>query len=98
MAQVAFSEKALTDVERLTEFLCDAAPDQAESLMRSTLAGLSILASHPRIGRPAARGLRELVLTVGKAGYVALYRYDEVADTVLVLRLRHQREAGYPSR
>jgi hypothetical protein len=49
----------------------------------------------PRIGRPAEQGLRELVISRGKTGYVALYRYDATADRVLVLALRHQPEAGY---
>jgi plasmid stabilization system protein ParE len=65
--------------------------------MRKVLLGLRALVPHPRIGRPAAEGLRELVLSVGKTGDVVLYRYVEVADAVLVLRLRQQREAGYPS-
>jgi hypothetical protein len=39
--------------------------------------------------------LRELVISRGKSGYLALYDYDEPNDMVLVLALRHQREAGY---
>ena len=37
----------------------------------------------------------ELVISRGKTGYVALYRYDEARDIVFVLALRHQREAGF---
>jgi plasmid stabilization system protein ParE len=37
------------------------------------------------------------VLSVGASGYVALYRFDEKRDAVLILRVRHQREAGSPS-
>ncbi len=54
-----------------------------------------ILANHPFIGRPAENGLRELVISRGRSGYVALYSYEEPDDTVLVLAIRHQREAGY---
>ncbi len=47
------------------------------------------------VGRPVESGLRELVISRGKTGYLALYRYEEQRDRVLVLAIRHQREAGY---
>ena len=56
---------------------------------------LGILAQHPEIGRPVAQGLRELVISRGKTGYLTLYDDDEASDMVLVLALRHQREGGY---
>jgi plasmid stabilization system protein ParE len=48
-----------------------------------------------RIGRKVGANLRELVISQGRSGYLALYRYDEEFDVVLLLRVRHQREAGY---
>ncbi len=45
--------------------------------------------------RPAEADPRELVISRGKSGYLALYRYDGERDRVLVLAIRHQREAGY---
>jgi hypothetical protein len=39
--------------------------------------------------------LRELVISRGRSGYVALYDYDVMTDTALVLAIRHQREGGY---
>jgi plasmid stabilization system protein ParE len=59
------------------------------------LAAVGVLEYHPLMGRPAEVGLRELVISRGKTGYLALYRYDEARDRVLVLSVRHQREAGY---
>ncbi|MEQ1439071.1 type II toxin-antitoxin system RelE/ParE family toxin [Fontimonas sp. SYSU GA230001] len=56
---------------------------------------VQILTNHPLIGRCAEQGLRELVISRGKSGYVALYSYEPEQDTVLVLSVRHQREAGY---
>jgi plasmid stabilization system protein ParE len=47
------------------------------------------------MGRSVEQGLRELVISQGKSGYVALYSYEREADVVLVLAIRHQREAGY---
>ena len=38
---------------------------------------------------------RELSITFGGGGYVALYEYDEEADTVTLIGFKHQREAGY---
>jgi plasmid stabilization system protein ParE len=39
--------------------------------------------------------LRELVISRGRTGYVALYSFEEDRDAVLILAIRHQREAGY---
>jgi len=39
--------------------------------------------------------LREMLITFGDSGYVALYRYEPASDSVYVLAFRHQKEAGY---
>ena len=53
---------------------------------------LRTLEQHPMIVRPVGAGLRDLLISRGRTGYVALYRYDPATDTVLVLAIRHQRE------
>jgi hypothetical protein len=35
--------------------------------------------------------------SLGKSGYVTLFEFVEAQDVALVLAVRHQREAGYPS-
>jgi plasmid stabilization system protein ParE len=95
VAALRLSAAALDDLERLGDFLLEAAPDDALRLHRQILDGLQILEGHPLIGRPVAGELRELVLSQGKSGYLALYRYDAAASVVRILRVRHQREAGY---
>jgi plasmid stabilization system protein ParE len=57
----------------------------------------SILESAPDIGRPFPEmpELRELVISFGDSGYVALYRHELPDDVVYVLAFRHQKEAGY---
>lgn len=95
MAQVILSAQALEDLERLREFLRETAPEIAESKVADDLDALAALGAHPRIGRRKSGELRELVIGQGRTGYLALYLYDEVRDIVRVLRLRHQREAGY---
>jgi hypothetical protein len=42
-----------------------------------------------------AFGQRELIISTGASGYLALYRYDPMSDTVLVLAVRSQREQRY---
>jgi plasmid stabilization system protein ParE len=56
---------------------------------------LAILHQHPLIGRPVDLPLRELIISQGKTGFVALYSYEEAFYTALVLAIRHQREAGF---
>ena len=53
------------------------------------------LAAHPLLGRRVEGDLRELVISYGATGYIALYRFDIQRDQVRVLSLRHQREVGY---
>jgi hypothetical protein len=40
--------------------------------------------------------MRELVISFGKSGYVALYRFIAHLGVVRVLAIRHQRELDYP--
>jgi hypothetical protein len=47
------------------------------------------------IGRPANNDKRELVIGHRSHGYVALYRYVVEVDTVFILAVRSQQEAGY---
>jgi plasmid stabilization system protein ParE len=64
------------------------------------LRALDVLSDHPLIGRPC-EGIddhRELVIGHGQRGYLALYRFFPELDTVLVLALRSQSEAGYTER
>lgn len=95
MTRLVFAPGALRDIERLTEFLIEQDAYAAGATARILIEGLGILKQHPLIGREAEAGLRELVISRGRSGYVALYRFDVAADTALVLALRHQREGGY---
>lgn len=87
--------EAAADLERLTDFLLEASPEAALETVDIILDGLSILAHHPLVGRPLSDGLRELVISRGRTGYLALYRYDAQADLALVLAVKHQRESDY---
>jgi hypothetical protein len=39
--------------------------------------------------------LRELIISYGKSGYIALYEHSPVENVVRIFAIRHQREAGY---
>lgn len=82
-------------MQRLVDFLRSASPESAPRLGDIMLRGLSLLREHPMIGRKVDDRYRELVISHGRSGYLALYRYDPSEDLVLVLAIRHQREQGY---
>lgn len=97
MARVIYAERALSDLIRLTDFLLQAEPAAALKTVDLITEAVQVLENHPLIGRPLEQGLRELVISRGKSGYVALYSHELDHDTVLLLSVRHQREAGYVS-
>lgn len=95
MAQVKLTTRAEGDLERLFDFLAEKDPVAGRRAVESILDAIDVLQRHPLIGRPAEDGLNELVISRGKSGYVALYRYLPEQDLVRVLAVRHQREAGF---
>lgn len=94
MAAVRYTERALAHFERLTEFLAQTDPDAAADTTQIVVEAIEVLHRHPEIGRPGEDDFRELIISRGRTGYVALYSYDERDDTVVVDAIRHQREAG----
>lgn len=96
MAQVTYTGNALANLERAFEFLAQHDPGAAAQAARAIRDAVEILSRHPLIGRPVDEGLRELVISFGRTGYVALYRFLPQRAEVRVLALRHQRELDYP--
>jgi plasmid stabilization system protein ParE len=97
LAELIYSRRALTDLDRLTDFLLETDPASALETTALIMEAVEVLANHPFIGRPAEEELRELLISRGRSGYVALYSYEQAEDVVLILTIRHQREAGYPT-
>ena len=95
MTRLAISDGAAEDIERLAAFLLETLPLEAIKTAEIIFGGLELLQTHPEIGRPAGDGMRELVISRGRTGYVAAYFYDSEADIVTVTAVRHQRESGY---
>jgi len=92
LTRLLFAPSAFRDIERLAAFLLDGDPLAAAATTDLLISGLAILRDHALVGRKVEHGLRELMISRGRTGYVALYRYDAESDTALVLALRHQRE------
>ena len=100
MARLLVTPEARDDLERLRSRLAAKSPRAARRAGVVIAEALVRLRDYPQLGRPVA-GLgsefREVVVDYGESGYVARYRYDGAADAVVILRIRHQREAGYGS-
>ena len=95
MATVEVTQRALADLERLFDFIAAEDPQRAHEQVLSVRKALEVLADHPLLGRAAEMGRRELVLSRGRYGNIAKYRWLPAEDIVLVLAVRHQLEAGY---
>jgi len=96
MPRLIWSPAALRDVSRLYSFLAPKNPSAARRAAATIRQGVKILQDHPEIGRPVDEmppEFRELPIGLGAGGYLAHYRYD--GRGVVILAVRHGREAGY---
>jgi plasmid stabilization system protein ParE len=97
VAQIVVLPPAFADLERIRDFYAGE-PARARAHITAIREAILILARHPLIGRIVEDDLRELVISRGKDGFLALYRYVAQPEHVRILRVRHQRELGYPKR
>lgn len=95
MSDVFLSRAAFDDLLRLEEFLAESDDPISGELLDFILDALQVLTHQPGIGRPVEGGLRELIISRRRSGYLARYEFDAIRDLVLVARIRHQRESGY---
>lgn len=95
MARVELAPEIEDDFARILQHLETYAVADAPARIREIIAAIDVLERNPLIGRSVSLDLRELVIGRRARGYVALYRYVEPIDTVFVLAIRSQREAGY---
>lgn len=96
VARVVYSSNALSNLERAFGFLADRAPDSSAAAVEAIRTAVAMLEHHPLIGRIVTDDLRELVISFGRTGYVALYRFVPARLEVRILAIRHQRELDYP--
>jgi plasmid stabilization system protein ParE len=96
VARIVYTENALDNLERIFHFLVEREPAAAAAAAAVIRRTVALLTEHPLIGHRVQGELRELVISYGKTGYVALYRFLPERDLVRVLAIRHQRELDYP--
>jgi plasmid stabilization system protein ParE len=95
MAQVVYSARSLVQIERAFQFLRDKNPAAATDAVVAIQSAVENLAAHPLIGRRIEGEVRELVISYGQTGYIALYRFVVPQNEVRILAIRHQRELGF---
>ena len=96
MPSLILTEGAQADLVRLRQFLRQQNPQAASRFGHTLAEAFDLLERNPHLGRPVESvvGLHRLVISFGSAGYVLHYRYRIGGDSLLVLRIRHSREAG----
>ena len=96
MSRLIWSPRALLDVQRLYRFLAGKNVDAAKRAIMTVRQAVKVLGHQPRIGRPIEDmpdEFREWVIDFGDSGYVARYRID--SDAITILAVRHQKEVGF---
>ncbi len=89
------AERAPAELEGLADFLVAGDPLAAAETIDLIEEAVAVLKRHPLVGRPVEHEVRELAISRSQTGYVAICSLEEAYDVVLILAIRHQREAGY---
>lgn len=95
MSRIELAPEVRDDFDRIFDHLDQYQVENPVARIHEIVEAVSVLETSPLIGRPAESGKRELVIGRRSHGYVALYRYVAEIDTVFVLAIRAQREAGF---
>ncbi len=96
MPRLKWSRPALLDVAHEHDFLASKSREAAGRAVKAIRQGVKALGRHPEIGRIVEEmppEFREWVIEFGSGAYIALYHYD--GKEVVILAVRHGREAGY---
>ena len=95
--RVRYTKAAREDLRRLFDFLVERDLKAAYRARDAIVNGIEFLQELPFSCRKAEADnpfLRELVISFGVAGYVALFEIED-SETVTILAIRHQREDDY---
>lgn len=96
MTKLEYSQNALADIKCLVEFLMDSDVVAALETFDIIDEAIQILKRHPDIGRmPHLNSKRELVISRGRTGYIAIYELDKLTDIAVILAIKHQRENAF---
>lgn len=95
--RVRYTKSAREDLARLYSFLVERDLKAANQARKQIAKSMEVLREFPftcRKAMPENAFLRELVISFGSAGYVALFEIEN-DETITVLAVRHQREDDY---
>ena len=95
--RVRYTLEAKEDLKRLFTFLAEQDMQAAKHARKTIAASVQLLQQFPFTCRKAVAEnafLRELVISFGSAGYVALFEIED-KETVTIIAVRHQREDDY---
>lgn len=95
MSRIELAPEVGDDLDRILDHLARHQVENPAARIWEIIEAINVLEHNPLIGRPVNNDKRELVIGQRSHGYVALYRYIAKADTVFVLAVRSQLEAGY---
>ena len=95
MARIELAPEVLDDFDRFFDQIARFQVADAPARIGELGQAVQLLDHSPLIGRRVKDGKRELVIGRGSRGYVALYRFLTDIDTVFVLAVRSQRQAGH---
>ncbi len=95
VATIVYSSRSLDHLEQAFEFLHNENPGTTVAAADAICSAVENLGAHPLLGRRVHGDIRELVISYGATGYIALYRFMVPRDEIRVLALRHQREIGF---
>ena len=95
MSRIELAPEVGDDFDRILNHLVEHEAAYARSRIEDIIRAIDVLERNPLIGRCVRADLGELVIGRRARGYVALYRYVSELDTVFVLAIRSQKEAGY---
>ena len=94
MSHIQLASEVGDDFDRILDHLAHHQVENPALRIREIIEAINVLEHNPMIGRPANNDKRELVIGRRSHGFVALYRYIAEIDTVFVLAVRSQEEAG----
>ncbi len=95
MSRIEIAPEVADDFDRIFDHLAKHDLEHAAARIDEIIRAFNVLETNPLIGRPTAKNTRELIIGRASRGYVALYRYVVELDTVFILAVRSQKEAGY---
>mgnify|MGYP000134252658 FL=1 len=94
MPQIIYAPEFISDFERVYAFLAEKNPSAAQRLAKLLNEKLELLSSIPK-AFPFFGEFRIYLLEFGSSVYALLYDYDEELNRISLLRIKHQKEAGF---